>query len=171
MDVSRAAVGTLTLERAPLDLGAVVQAAIETVREAASARGVSFHTTGADDPLPLVGDAQRLQQVIWNLLDNAVKFSGEGACIRIDVQQRRGEVEVAVADNGPGIAPAFLPHVFEEFRQADDSMTRAHGGLGLGLAIARRIVQQHGGTITAANRPEGGAIFTIALPSAATAVA
>lgn len=170
MDVSRAATGALGLERAPVDVAAVVPAAIEIVRDAAAARGISFQTSGIGEPIPIVGDAQRLQQVVWNLLDNAVKFSGRDALVYVDVRRGRDdEVEISVADNGPGIDPAFLPHVFEEFRQADDSVTRAHGGLGLGLAIARRIVEQHGGTIAAANRPAGGAVFTISLPAESAA--
>ena len=169
MDVSRVAAGTLGLERTPVDAAAIISAAIETVCEAAAARGVSFQTTGMERPVPMAGDAQRLQQVVWNLLDNAVKFSGREASVHIDVRRWEDDVEIAIADNGPGIDPAFLPHVFEEFRQADDSVTRAHGGLGLGLAIARRIVEQHGGTITAANRPAGGAVFTISLPAESAA--
>jgi len=171
MDVSRVAAGALGLERAPIDVAAVIQAAIETVREAAQARRVGFQTSGIEQPVPIIGDAQRLQQVVWNLLDNAVKFSGRDTEVRVVVRQHGGEVEIAVSDRGPGIDPAFLPHVFEEFRQADDSVSRAHGGLGLGLAIARRIVEQHGGTIAAANRPEGGAVFTIALPVESAAAA
>ncbi|MBI3047269.1 MAG: MASE1 domain-containing protein [Acidobacteria bacterium] len=171
MDVSRAAAGTLGLERAPVDVVTVVQAAIETVRAGAAARGVSFRTTGIDEPVPLVGDAQRLQQVVWNVLDNAVKFSRRDGAVEIAVRRDGNRVEIAVADSGPGIDPAFLPHVFEEFRQADDSVTRTHGGLGLGLAIARHIVEQHGGTIAAANRPEGGALFTISLPAESPAAA
>jgi len=169
MDVSRAAAGTLTLERAPVDIVAIVDAAIETVREAAEARRVGIRTRAAERPLPVVGDAQRLQQVVWNLLDNAVKFSGCDGVVSVDLRQLDGRVEIVVADTGPGIDPAFLPHVFEEFRQADESVTRAHGGLGLGLAIARRIVEQHGGTIAAGNRSEGGAVFTIALPAESAA--
>jgi signal transduction histidine kinase len=101
---------------------------------------------------------------VWNLLENAIKFSPDGSVVHASVLTADSLVEIAVADRGPGVDPAFLPYVFDEFRQADESMTRAHGGLGLGLAIARRIVQRHGGTITCSNRPEGGALFTVRLP-------
>jgi signal transduction histidine kinase len=167
MDVSRAAAGTLALQRAPVDAAAVVHAAIETMREAAAGRSVTFRTGGLDRPVRIMGDAHRLQQVVWNLLDNALKFSGPDAMISIALMRKGDAVEISVADNGPGIDTAFLPHMFEEFRQADESTTRAHGGLGLGLAIARRIVEQHGGTIDVANRSEGGAVFTISLPAEA----
>ena len=171
MDVSRAAAGTLALQRAPVDLAAVVEAAVDTVRDAASARRVRFEVTGLAPPPTISGDAQRLQQVVWNLLDNAVKFSGHDCVVHVTLRRRARAVELDVADDGPGIDPAFLPHVFEEFRQADDSVTRVHGGLGLGLAIARHIVERHGGTIVAANRHEGGAVFTISLPAESPAAA
>lgn len=164
LDVSRAAAGTLAIEHAPVDIVAVVRAAVETVRGAASARGVSFETTGADDPVIVTGDSQRLEQVVWNLLDNAVKFSPAGAVVNVDVTRQSATVEITVADCGPGIAPVFLPHIFDEFRQADESVTRAHGGLGLGLAIARHIVVRHGGTIAARNRDAGGAEVSVSLP-------
>jgi len=165
IDVSRAAAGRLPLERAPVDVMAVVQAATDTVREAARARRVTFEVAQVDPPVTITGDAQRLQQVVWNLLENAVKFCGEDGTVAITVTRQRDAVDIAVADTGPGIDPAFLPHVFDEFRQADESVTREHGGLGLGLAIARHIVEQHGGTIAAANRTEGGALFTVRLPA------
>jgi CheY-like chemotaxis protein/anti-sigma regulatory factor (Ser/Thr protein kinase) len=113
----------------------------------------------------ITGDADRLQQVIWNLLSNAAKFSPPGGKVEIHVSQNGGHVQIRVTDTGPGIAPDFLPHVFERFRQADGSTTRTHGGLGLGLAIVRHLVELHGGVITAENRAEGtGAVFTLRLP-------
>jgi signal transduction histidine kinase len=162
IDVSRGAAGGL--ERSPADIGSVVHAAIDTVREAATARTIALETDIPAEPIVIAGDAGRLQQVVWNILENAIKFSVEGGVVRISVVRSAESVEIAVADRGPGIDPGFLPYVFDEFRQADESMTRSHGGLGLGLSIARRIVQQHGGTIAASNRPEGGALLTVRLP-------
>ena len=141
-----------------------MNAAIDTVGETAAARKVSVQTTLPDAPIMTVGDAARLQQVVWNLLENAIKFSPGGGLVHVSVVREHESVEISVADHGPGVDPVFLPFVFDEFRQADESMTRSHGGLGLGLAIARRIVQEHGGTITGSNRPEGGALFTVRLP-------
>jgi CheY-like chemotaxis protein/anti-sigma regulatory factor (Ser/Thr protein kinase) len=113
----------------------------------------------------ITGDADRLQQVIWNLLSNAAKFTPPAGKVEIRVSQNVAHVQIDVGDTGPGIDPAFLPHVFERFRQADGSTTRTHGGLGLGLAIVRHLVELHGGTITAENRSDGtGAIFTVRLP-------
>jgi signal transduction histidine kinase len=162
IDVSRGAAGGL--ERSPADLASVVHAAIDTVRDAATSRTIALEADIPAAPIVIAGDGGRLQQVVWNILENAIKFSADGGVVRISVVRSGEYVEIAVADRGPGIDPGFLPYVFDEFRQADESMTRAHGGLGLGLSIARRIVQQHGGTITASNRPEGGALFTVRLP-------
>ena len=111
------------------------------------------------------GDADRLQQVVWNILSNAAKFTPNGGSVEISVSQNATHVLIQVKDSGPGIDPDFLPHVFERFRQADGSTTRTHGGLGLGLAIVRHLVELHGGTIAVENREDGqGAIFTIRLP-------
>ena len=103
--------------------------------------------------------------MLWNLLSNAVKFGRQGGRVRVIVRRGEDAVQVAVEDDGPGIAPEFLPHVFDQFRQADASSTRRHDGLGLGLAIARHIVEKHGGSITASNRTDGGASFVIRLPA------
>jgi signal transduction histidine kinase len=112
------------------------------------------------------GDAVRLQQVAWNLLSNAVKFSTPGGAVEISVAKRNGYAEIKVIDNGPGIPPDFLPHIFERFSQADSSSTRRHGGLGLGLAITRHLVELHGGAVGAGNREDGtGAILTVTLPA------
>ena len=166
IDVSRGATGGLDVERRPLDVTAIVHAAVDTVRDSGAARGITLRLHAPSGAVMTVGDSGRLQQVMWNLLENAVKFSGDGSSVDVTVTRADDVVEVAVADSGPGLDAAFLPYVFEEFRQADESMTRTHGGLGLGLAIARRIVQQHGGTIVAVNRAEGGALFTVRLPVA-----
>jgi signal transduction histidine kinase len=164
IDVSRITSGTLRLESGPVDLGAVTDAAIDMVRTLAQARSVTIDTRiPATVPL-LVGDGRRLQQVVWNLLSNAVKFVPDGGRVMVSVAPGADHVLLVVEDDGPGIDPGFLPHVFEEFSQADPSPTRTHGGLGLGLSIARHLVALHGGVITAANRESGGAVFTVHLP-------
>jgi PAS domain S-box-containing protein len=164
LDVSRIAKGRLPLEIETVDLGPIVESAIDMVRDPANAKQVSIdvQTTG----VPLVtGDSRRLQQVVWNLLSNAVKFAAERGRVAVAIAETDC-VELRVEDDGPGIAPEFLPHVFEQFRQADGSVTREHGGLGLGLAIAHHIVHLHHGTIVVSNRPEGGAVFVVRLPRA-----
>ncbi len=164
LDVSRVITGKLQLNLGPVDLVAVVDAALDAVRPALEAKDIKIETI-IDAGLRIVpGDPARLQQVVWNLLSNAAKFTpGEGK-IEVRVSQDASSVLIQVSDTGPGIEPSFLPHVFERFRQADGSTTRTHGGLGLGLAIVRHLVELHGGVITAENRQEGtGAIFTVKL--------
>jgi signal transduction histidine kinase len=170
IDVSRGVNSGLDVERNAVDVTSIVHAAVDTVRESGTARGITVRMRSPEGATMIVGDSGRLQQVVWNLLENAIKFSGDGSSVEVSVMHAGDAIEVAVADSGPGVDPAFLPYVFDEFRQADESLTRTHGGLGLGLAIARRIVQQHGGTIVAANRPEGGALFTVRLPVETTRV-
>lgn len=168
LDVSRVITGKLQLNLSPVDLVAVVDAALDAVRPAMEAKEIKIATL-IDSSLRLVsGDADRLQQVVWNILSNAAKFTPAGGRIEIAVNQSNGAVQIQVKDSGPGIDPSFLPHVFERFRQADGSTTRTHGGLGLGLAIVRHLVELHGGTIEVENREDQtGAIFTVrlALPS------
>ena len=144
-----------------------------------AAQGEHWLVLGPSDPTPtqpfaldrltspVLGDADRLQQVIWNLLSNAIKFTPAGGRVEVKVERSASHVVLSVSDTGVGIAPEFLPHVFERFRQADSTTTRTHGGLGLGLAIVRHLVELHGGTVVAANRTEGGAVFTVTLPAAA----
>jgi PAS domain S-box-containing protein len=163
LDVSRITAGSYALDIAPVDFTALVEAAIDSMRDAAVRRGIAIQARLSPVP-PLQADARRLEQVVSNLLANAVKFAPDSGRVTVSLDVDDGAAQLTVADNGPGIPEAFLPHVFEEFRQADPSITRTHGGLGLGLAIASRLVTLHGGTITAANRLEGGAIFTVRLP-------
>jgi PAS domain S-box-containing protein len=163
LDISRIAKGELPMDRERVEVRAVFEVAADMVREAALARGVTIDILGATPAV--VGDNRRLQQVAWNLLSNAVKFAAAQGRVIVSIQETPEIVECSVEDDGPGIAPAFLPHVFEQFRQADSSTTREHGGLGLGLAIANEIVAMHNGTIVADNRPEGGAVFVVRLPN------
>jgi len=165
LDISRIVAGTMRLELQPVEPVAVIRAALETVRPAAEARGVTLTSNVDAEAGPVTGDPSRLQQVLWNLLTNAIKFTPSGGTVAVRVQVVGGQVEVTVEDTGPGIPPAFLPHVFERFRQAEGEPNRGKGGLGLGMAIARKVVELHEGTIVAANREPGpGAVFTVRLP-------
>ncbi|MCU0524536.1 MAG: ATP-binding protein [Elainella sp. Prado103] len=165
LDISRILQGKLNLEIASVNITSTLEAAIEAVALAAEAKGIHLER---DFVLPapyVMGDANRLQQVVWNLLSNAVKFTPTGGQVQIQSTLIEQQVRITVSDTGKGIAAGFLPHVFDYFRQADSSTTRSFGGLGLGLAIARQIVELHGGTIQAASAGEGqGAIFTVQLP-------
>ena len=164
LDVSRILAGKLRLEVEPVDLSSVVEGALESVRPAADARGVVLEAA-LGSAGTILGDAHRLGQVVWNLLSNSVKFTPEGGRVRAFVERRDSAVEIIVADTGQGIPPAFLPHVFERFRQAEGSTTRRHGGLGLGLSIVRHLVEMHGGEVFAESDGEGlGATFTVRLP-------
>jgi PAS domain S-box-containing protein len=165
LDVSRIVAGKVRLQMAPLELARVALAAVDTLRPAAEVKNVRLTTALSPDVGAITGDPDRLQQVVWNLLSNAIKFVPRGGCVDIRVEERNGRVELVVTDDGPGIAPEFLPHVFERFRQADSSSTRPHGGLGLGLAIVRHLVELHGGEVSARNREHGtGAVFTASFP-------
>jgi PAS domain S-box-containing protein len=165
LDVSRVITGKLQMNLTAVDLVATVDAALDAVRPAMEAKDIKIETI-LDSSLRLVsGDPDRLQQVVWNVLSNAAKFTPAGGKVQIEVGQNNAHVEIKVKDTGPGIDPNFLPHVFERFRQADGTTTRTHGGLGLGLAIVRHLVELHGGTIAVENRADGpGAVFTIRLP-------
>lgn len=167
LDISRIMRGKLSLNPDTLRFGAVVSAAIETVRLAADAKSIALQVA-LDSAEPAVfGDSTRLQQVVWNLLSNAVKFTPNRGQIKIQLTQTHQHVTLQVSDTGKGIHPDFLPHLFEYFRQQDGSTTRKFGGLGLGLAIARQIVELHGGRIEAASKGEDqGATFTVHLPIA-----
>ena len=165
LDISRVVAGTMRVEMQTVELVAVIRAALETVRPTAEAKGVTLTSTVDAEAGPVTGDPSRLQQVLWNLLTNSVKFTPGGGTVAVRAQSVGGEVEVTVEDTGPGIPAAFLPHVFERFRQAGGAATKGKGGLGLGLAIARHLVELHHGTIAVANRdPSPGAVFTVRLP-------
>ena len=165
LDVSRIITGKLRLEIRPVALAEVVQAALDTVRPAAEAK--SIRLSAVIDPLAglVPGDADRLQQVVWNLLSNAVKFTPAGGWVQAELVRKSAHIEITVADSGTGIALDALPYVFERFRQADSSSTRTYGGLGLGLAIVRQLVELHGGTVMAESPGPGkGATFSVRLP-------
>jgi CheY-like chemotaxis protein len=165
LDVSRIITGNLSLDLQPLEVVPVVENAINVVRPTADAKGIRIETYLDSSPAVISGDANRLQQVVWNLLSNAVKFTDSGGRVCVKVSQVGAAVEISVADTGQGISPEFLPYVFDRFRQADSTTTRQHGGLGLGLAIARHLVEIHGGSIRAESLGEGrGATFRIRLP-------
>ena len=164
LDVSRVITGKLQLNLGPVDLVAIVDAALDAVRPALEAKEIKIETIIDADLRIISGDADRLQQVVWNLLSNAAKFTPSGGKVEVRMSHNTTHVQIDVSDTGPGIDPAFLPHMFERFRQADGSTTRTHGGLGLGLAIVRHLVELHGGVITAENRTDGqGAIFSVKL--------
>jgi PAS domain S-box-containing protein len=165
LDISRILRGKLTLTIAPVNLRMVILAALETVRLAADAKALKIQTQISTSVGFVHGDAGRLQQVVWNLLSNAVKFTPEGGLLFVELDQDSSHATIQIRDTGKGISPAFLPYVFEHFRQEDGATTRKFGGLGLGLAIARQIVELHGGTIHAESQGEGqGATFTVKLP-------
>ncbi|MEP0921802.1 PAS domain S-box protein [Leptolyngbya sp. ST-U4] len=165
LDMSRILRGKLSLNVGQTDLAAIIRAAIETVQVAAQAKAIEIETR-LDPQVPVVmADATRLQQVVWNLLSNAVKFTPEAGRIEVWLEQANHQAQIIVRDTGIGIHPNFLPYVFDYFRQADGATTRRFGGLGLGLAIVRQLVQAHGGTVWAESPGEGqGATFTVTLP-------
>jgi PAS domain S-box-containing protein len=166
LDVSRVISGKLRIEQSPVDLPSVVLAAIDAVRPAVRAREIELNVSLGSVTREVWGDADRLQQVMWNLLSNAVKFTPLSGRVEVAVEELAGAVQISVADNGAGIDSAFLPHVFERFRQADSSTTRMQAGLGLGLAIVRHLVDLHGGTVTVASAGLGkGSTFTVTLPT------
>jgi len=165
LEVSRIASGKLRLDVKPLDLAPLVTAAIDSIRPAAEARGVAIDRQFDAPAFPTGGDPDRLQQVIWNLLSNAVKFTPAGGVVTVRLRRDGADDELSVSDNGIGIEQAFLPNVFDMFRQADASSTRAHGGLGLGLSIVRNLVDMHGGDVRVESGGlNQGARFIVRLP-------
>jgi PAS domain S-box-containing protein len=165
LEVSRIITGKLHLDFSPCEIQSIVDAALESIRPTAEAKGIRFEASFEPEVGPVSGDPDRLQQVVWNLLSNAVKFTPRGGLVHVGFQRHESNVEIVVRDSGEGIKPEFLPHVFERFRQADGSTTRVHGGLGLGLAIVRHLVELHGGSVRAESDGQGtGATFTVRLP-------
>jgi len=156
LDVSRIITGNMRLELRPVGLKPVIETALDAVRPAAGAKDVELRSTLDPAAKTVLGAPERLQQVVWNLLMNAVKFTPRDGRIEIDLRNAGSQVEIVVRDTGEGIAPEMLPHVFERFRQGDTSTTRVHGGLGIGLALVRHLVDLHGGTVTAASRDRRG---------------
>ena len=165
LDVSRITSGKMRIETRPLDLAPIARAAAGAVAPAAHSKGVALKIDVPASPVLVNGDSARLQQVIWNLLSNAVKFTPRDGEVKVNLSENDGQAVLRVTDSGQGIEAEFLPHVFERFRQADSSTTRAHAGLGLGLAIVRHLAELHGGTVTAESDGLGkGASFTVRLP-------
>jgi len=164
LDVSRIVAGKLRISTQPVDLLLIIHAAIDAVQPAAEAKEIKIATHVTDPDAIVRADNERLQQVFWNLLANAVKFTPAGGTIDVYLERNGSLAEIRIEDSGPGIPQEFLPRIFERFSQADGSSTRKHGGLGLGLAIVRHLVELHGGTVSAANRESGGAVLTVKLP-------
>lgn len=170
LDASRIVTGKLVVDRAPVAVCTIVEGAVDAVRLAAQGKGVkltlTFGSTRPSTPLMVMGDAERLRQVFSNILANALKFTGTGGEVTVEVARKGAFINVIISDDGAGISSEFLPFVFERFRQADSSRTREHGGLGLGLAIVQHLVRLHGGTVRADSDGLGkGTSFTVALPS------
>jgi PAS domain S-box-containing protein len=166
LDMNRLLSGNLRIELAPVDVGATVQTTIQGLQPAADAKGVELTSTIDPPAIAALADARRLQQVLWNLLHNALKFTPRGGRVQVRVGQHGGQITIVVEDNGLGILREFLPHIFERFRQQDSSSTRESPGLGLGLSIARHLVELHGGTINAFSDGAGtGASFVVELPA------
>jgi signal transduction histidine kinase len=164
LDVSKSLTGRLNLEMVPVSLSRVVSEAVSQVRMAATAKQVALHVSTPDRPLVVRGDSNRLRQVVCHLLANAIKFTPNGGAVDIAVESNDSAC-VTVRDSGTGIEPAFLPRIFDRFTQADSSLTRMSGGLGVGLSLVRELVERHGGDIRAMNRTDGpGAVFTVRLP-------
>jgi signal transduction histidine kinase len=164
LDVARGIAGNVQLDMVPLDLVAVAQRGVEAVTPAAVGKQIRLDVR-APQSVVVVGDETRLRQVLWNLLSNAVKFTPAGGRVTVDVHADDGHAELLVTDTGMGIPQSFLPYVFDKFRQADGSFTRLYGGLGLGLAIARHLIESHGGSIEARSAGAGaGATFVVRLP-------
>lgn len=168
LDISRIISGKLLLNLQTVVLGAVIHAALRSIRPAAQAKGIALESKLGSEALWVSADPDRLQQVVWNLLSNAIKFTPKGGRVTVELQPVNSRAEIRVRDTGQGIRADFLPYVFDRFRQADSTATRVHGGLGLGLAIVRHLVELHGGSVSVASAGEGqGATFTLQLPISA----
>jgi signal transduction histidine kinase/ActR/RegA family two-component response regulator len=170
LDTARIISGKLRLELGPVDLVSVIDQAVQTIRPAADAKGISIETDLPSEIGQITGDPTRLQQVVWNLLSNAVKFTPQGGRVEARLERVDPYIRITVSDTGKGISPDFLPYVFDRFRQADASSARRYGGLGLGLALVKYLVELHGGTIEVVSEGEGsGATFNVTLPVRAVA--
>ncbi len=168
LDVSRVITGKLHLNIGLVDFSSVINAAIDSVQLAAESKGIQLEVTLDPSARRVLGDPSRLQQVVWNLLSNAIKFTPAGGRVQVRLERAGADAQISVSDTGEGINSEFLPFIFDRFRQADGSSTRKHGGLGLGLAIVRHLVEQHGGTVSADSLGKGqGTTFTLRLPLAA----
>ncbi len=164
LDVSRIIGGKLNLHLGLVSIRSVIESALEAVQPAADAKGIAIETVFSE-AAPIIADRDRLQQVMWNLCSNAIKFTPKDGNVRVEMHADPRDIVVTVADSGQGIDPAFLPHVFERFTQADSSFARLHGGLGLGMAIVRHLVELHGGTVSVASAGKNqGATFTVSIP-------
>jgi signal transduction histidine kinase len=169
LDVSRAISGKLRLDMRPVNLAELLTESIETVNPALQAKTITFNAVFDPGTPPILGDPDRLQQVAWNLLSNAIKFTPDGGSVDLRLRRAGSHVEIEVGDTGDGISSDFLPHVFERFRQGDAGSRRRYGGLGLGLAIVRHLVELHGGTVTVESAGEGhGSTFRVLLPVGVT---
>ncbi len=167
LEVSRAVTGKLALVLRPIDPVGPIQAAIDSLRPAVETKGIHLVTALDSSAGPILGDADRVQQVLWNLLSNAIKFTPSGGRVEVSLSRSGADAEVTVSDSGIGMAPSFLPYVFDRFRQADSSTTRLFGGLGIGLSIVKSFVELHGGTVRAASEGPGrGAVFAVRIPLA-----
>jgi signal transduction histidine kinase len=165
LDVSRIITGKLRLELRPIELPRIIEAALDSVRPAADAKEIPLEVSLVPLTTPVLGDADRLQQVVWNLLSNAIKFTPRGGRVTVRLETAPGSAAIRVIDTGAGIRPDFLPYVFDRFRQAESTITRSHGGLGLGLSIVRHMVELHGGTVEVESEGDGkGSTFTVRLP-------
>jgi PAS domain S-box-containing protein len=167
LDIARIASGKMRLDVRPVDLSAVIAGAVDAVRPAVEAKQIRLHTLVDPKAGPVTGDPDRLQQVVWNLMSNAAKFTPKGGRIQVQLQRINSHVEILVSDTGAGIEPDDLPHIFERFRQGESGTTRSHGGLGIGLALVRHLVELHGGSVHATSPGRGGgATFVVKLPLA-----
>jgi signal transduction histidine kinase len=165
LDVARVITGKLRLKLGQVDIAAVIEAAVESVQLAAKSKGITLDVVLEPSTYYVTGDASKLQQVIWNLLSNAIRFTPSGGRVEVRTYETGSSTHIEVSDTGAGIEAEFLPFMFDRFRQADGTITRQHGGLGLGLAIVRHFVELHGGTVHAASDGSGqGSTFTVTLP-------
>jgi PAS domain S-box-containing protein len=169
LDLSRIVTGRMRLGFEPCELSGLVADAVEAVRPVADAKGIALVLAADTGGGTIVGAPERLRQVVWNLAMNAIKFTSPGGRVEISVKRGDGTADIVVADNGVGISPAVLPYIFEQFRQEDSSSTRAHGGLGIGLALVKHLVELHGGQVKAESPGKGqGATFTVSIPEPRT---